>query len=169
MSVAQIVVDHDLMAMIEQQLRNGSAYISGPAGHKNSQWTFLPVSILTFSRASGRGQPADFKPPEIWRASQGRGFQEKITPEAVKLTSALQAEHENFLCSPFVFPCGDFSRKSRSCFPTGYLSGTPLRDSRNMSVPYSDKSIIESGGASLLKDEGALRLALPGLEPGMQE
>ena len=98
-------------------------------------------------------------------------IQEKFTPEAVKLTSGVTPKlrfRRNGLWFALCSLNGE-PQSDRNCFPTGYLSGTPLRDSRNMSVPYSDKSIIESGGASLLKDEGALRLALPGLEPGMQE
>jgi hypothetical protein len=66
------------MAMIKQQLRNSSTYISGAAGHKNSQWTFLPVSILTFPRAGGRGQPADFKPTSDWKGNRDVDLRKKL-------------------------------------------------------------------------------------------
>jgi hypothetical protein len=55
-AVAQIVIDHHLMSVIEQQLRNSSTDISGSPGNKDSQWS-SPLSILTFSERAGRANP----------------------------------------------------------------------------------------------------------------
>jgi len=38
--MAQIVIDHNLVAVIEQQLGDSSANVSGAAGHKDSQMSY---------------------------------------------------------------------------------------------------------------------------------
>jgi hypothetical protein len=132
------------MPVIEQQLRNGPTYITCPASNKNSQWFVLLLSILTFSTRGGRGQPADFKPASDCKGGQRRGFSGKNYSGGGKAyLRAARGEHDEFRCSPFVFLSGDLKRKNEAVSQPDTRAGAPLCESRNMSVPNSDKSIME--------------------------